>query len=173
MDHFEMVEKLREKANVSYEEAKAALEACDWDMLDALVLLESEGKVTEDRGANYSTEEKKPTEEKTRPKKDHFDFDGKKLRAGITSVLKKASDNFFVVKRHGNELFRLPLIALALLAIFLFRVTLIALIIGLFCGARYSFEGSLFAKSGVNHVMDKAADTVENIKNEIGDDDKE
>ena len=45
MDHFEMVEKLRTKANVTYEEAKAALEASDWDILDALVLLESEGKV--------------------------------------------------------------------------------------------------------------------------------
>jgi hypothetical protein len=46
MDHFEMVEKLREKANVSYEEAKAALEAADWNLLDALVLLENQGKVT-------------------------------------------------------------------------------------------------------------------------------
>lgn len=171
MDHFEMVEKLREKANVSYEEAKAALEACDWDMLDALVLLESEGKVTEDRGASYSTEEKKPTEDKTRQQKNHFD--GKKLRESIASVIAKASSNFFVVKRHGNELFRLPLIALALIAIFLFRTTLVALVIGLFCGARYSFEGSLFAKSNVNHVMDKAADTVDNIKNEVGGNDKE
>ena len=40
MEHFEMVEKLRQKANVSYEEAKDALEKCDWDMLDALVLLD-------------------------------------------------------------------------------------------------------------------------------------
>ena len=41
MDHYEMVENLRTKANVTYEEAKAALEASDWDMLDALVLLEA------------------------------------------------------------------------------------------------------------------------------------
>ena len=45
MDHLEMVEKLREKANVSYEEASAALEKCNWDLLDALLLLESEGKL--------------------------------------------------------------------------------------------------------------------------------
>ncbi|NLO13382.1 MAG: ubiquitin, partial [Clostridiales bacterium] len=44
MDHFEMVEKLRQKANVSYEEAKAALEHSEWDLLDALVYLESQGK---------------------------------------------------------------------------------------------------------------------------------
>ena len=56
MDHYEMVEILRNKANVTYEEAKAALEASDWDMLDALVLLESEGKVN---GApEYTTKEK-------------------------------------------------------------------------------------------------------------------
>ena len=40
MTNYEMVELLRQKANVSYEEAKAALEASDWDLLDAIVLLE-------------------------------------------------------------------------------------------------------------------------------------
>lgn len=170
MDHFEMVEKLREKANVSYEEAKAALEACDWDMLDALVLLESEGKVTEDRGANYSTEEKKPENEK---KQEKGHIDGKKLRAGIAGLLNKASNNYFIVKRRGEELFRLPLIALGLLLIFLFHFMLVALIVGLFLGARYSFEGSLFTKPTVNDVMDKAADTVDNIKNEVGGNGKE
>ena len=34
MDHYEMVENLRTKANVTYEEAKAALEASDWDMVN-------------------------------------------------------------------------------------------------------------------------------------------
>ena len=59
MDHFEMVEKLRTKANVSYEEAKAALEKTDWDVLDALVLLEGEGKVSDGQpAAEYTTQDK-------------------------------------------------------------------------------------------------------------------
>ena len=59
MDHFEMVEKLRTKANVSYEEAKAALEKTDWDVLDALVLLENEGKVKDAEPAReYTTQDK-------------------------------------------------------------------------------------------------------------------
>ena len=33
MDHYEMVEKLREKANVSYDEAKRALEAVSYTHL--------------------------------------------------------------------------------------------------------------------------------------------
>ena len=50
-----MVEMLHEKANVSYEEAKAALERNNWDVLDALIDLEKMGKVSEARTAeNYS-----------------------------------------------------------------------------------------------------------------------
>ena len=37
MEQLEKVEKLRERADVSYEEAKEALEDCDWDLLDAMV----------------------------------------------------------------------------------------------------------------------------------------
>ena len=65
MDHYEMVESLRAKANVTYEEAKAALEASDWDMLDALVLLESERKVN---GApEFTTKEKADETRHTSP----------------------------------------------------------------------------------------------------------
>ena len=39
MEHLEKVEKLRERANVSYEDAKEALEASEWDLLDAMVYL--------------------------------------------------------------------------------------------------------------------------------------
>jgi hypothetical protein len=41
----EHVEKLREKANVSYAEAKAALDACGDDLLEALLYQERQGKV--------------------------------------------------------------------------------------------------------------------------------
>ena len=45
MDHLEMVERLSSKANVSLEEAKEALEANDWDLLDALLMLQSKEKL--------------------------------------------------------------------------------------------------------------------------------
>ena len=45
MEFFEKVEALREKANVSYEVAKEAMEACNYDMLDAMIYLEKQGKV--------------------------------------------------------------------------------------------------------------------------------
>ena len=45
MDKLEKVEKLREKTGVSYEDAKNALEACDYDLLDAIIYLEKLDKV--------------------------------------------------------------------------------------------------------------------------------
>lgn len=50
MDQLEKVEKIREKTGVTYEEAKAALDAAGGDVLDALVYLESQGKIKETGG---------------------------------------------------------------------------------------------------------------------------
>ena len=66
MDHFEMVEKLRQKTQVSYEDAKSALEACDWDLLDALVYLEQQGKLQNEHKASYSTK-KVPARPRSKP----------------------------------------------------------------------------------------------------------
>ena len=53
----ELVERLREKADVSYEEAKAALEEAGGSLLDALILLERRGRIPAGapRGAAYTT----------------------------------------------------------------------------------------------------------------------
>ena len=55
MENLEKVEKLRERANVSYEEAKEALEASNWDLLDAMVYLEKQGKTKAPEQTAYST----------------------------------------------------------------------------------------------------------------------
>lgn len=46
----EKVEKLREYANISYDEAKKALENADGDILQALIDLERQGKVQSPKG---------------------------------------------------------------------------------------------------------------------------
>ena len=56
MEMLEKVERLVEKANVSYEEAKAALDEANGDLLDAMVLLERQGKVKRPEQASFSTQ---------------------------------------------------------------------------------------------------------------------
>lgn len=52
----EQVEKLREKAHVSYEQARQVLEQAQGDMLEALILLERQGLLRpEGQGSSYST----------------------------------------------------------------------------------------------------------------------
>lgn len=159
MDHFEMVEKLRAKANVSYEEAKTALEASDWDILDALVLLENEGKVKDAPEAKeYTTQEKKDASWEAR--------NGAEMKATVSSglsklwdwikkIFQKGNGNQFVINRRGEELVAMPITVLAVLMICFWPFSLIVLFVGLFLGARYAFRGPDI-NTKVNDFMDKA-----------------
>ena len=51
----ELVERLREKAPVSYTLAKEALEYSGGNLLDALIYLEEKGAIPRQEGAYYST----------------------------------------------------------------------------------------------------------------------
>ena len=55
MDDLEKVETIRTKCNVSYTDAKAALDAVDGNVLDAIIWLESQGK-TQTTSAHAATE---------------------------------------------------------------------------------------------------------------------
>ena len=160
MDHFEMVEKLRQKANVSYEEAKAALEASDWDILDALVLLESEGKVKTDGAAQeYSTQEA-PAQPKAAENADWRE-NLRRLWNYLRKLFRKGNANNFVIKgKRGKTEMEMPITLLVVLLICLEPLSLIALIGGLLCGCRYSFQGPDI-NGKVNEAMDKAADALQ------------
>ena len=60
MVDFEKVEKLVQKANVSYEDAKNALEAANGDMLDAIIALEKAGKVNSQASFTTTSPESSP-----------------------------------------------------------------------------------------------------------------
>ena len=167
MDHFEMVEKLRAKANVSYEEAKAALEASDWDMLDALVLLESEGKVKDaPENKEYTTQETKEYSWNTGSGEVKVTFSSalSKLWDWIRKLFQKGNANQFVITRKGDELIAMPITVLALLLICFWPFSLVILFVGLFLGARYSFRGpdiNTNVNDFMNKAQDKAASAVE------------
>ena len=161
MDHFEMVEKLRTKANVSYEEAKAALEASDWDMLDALVLLESEGKVNQSV-PEFTTKETEETRRTARSSEVKGSLS--RLWAWIRKMFTLGNSNHFVINRKGNELVSMPITVMALLTVLVWPFSLILLFVGLFLGTRYSFRGpdiNTTVSDFVNKAQEKAAVVVE------------
>ena len=168
MENIEKVEKLREKANVSYEEAKEALENNNWDILDAMISLEKTGKVNEEKTANYSTEHCQGTVEGA--PKPYAGEEKNVFKDFIRWCLKwihKANTNFFKVERHDKEVLSVPISILILLLIFCFWVTIPLIIVGLFVNMKYSFVGPDIHSADVNTAMDSVSKAAENIKNEF------
>lgn len=167
MDHFEMVEKLSQKANVTYEEAKSTLEMCDWDMLDALVMLEAAGKVKTEAAstAQYSTQpQPEPVPVQTNGKQE-FVSGLQKFWNFICNLFKKGNANFFTIFRHKEELVSMPITVLVLLVVFIWPLSVILLFVGLFVGMRYQFSGPDFGdNNSINKIINQAADTVQGEK---------
>ena len=168
MDRIELVERLREKTGVSYEEAKAALETSEWDLLDAVVLLEKEGKV---QSTSYSTKQtsaggESQSEEKAQKSKgDGFEA----FMAWVGRVVHKGNTNSLVIQRHGERKFSLPVTAFVLLLVFAFPVTIPLMVVSLFFGYHYRFTGPDLGKDSINSVMEKAAKAAEAVKEEFKD----
>lgn len=175
MDHLEKVEKIREKTGVSYEDAKAALEANGYDVLDAIVYLEKQGKVPQPKISSYSTGQEQQSDafsqaqqtyKKDCQKKSTGDLLGRFCRFCVR-LLKKSCDTTFEITRNDNQVASLPVLLLILCAIFAFWVTLPLLIVGLFFGCRYQFRGFESTSIDINDVCDKASEACENIKQDF------
>ena len=169
MDNFEKVEKLREKANVTYEEAKRALENSDWDILEAMIYLEQSGKVHGPEHSSFSTQfEKKTVDMDTEPEdKETFGDAIKRFCSWCIRWINKGNNNSFCVEQDNHEIFRVPITLLVVLLFFAFWVVLPLMVIGLFFDMRYHFSGPDIASVDINKAMDNVADAAESIKNEF------
>ena len=164
MTNYEMTEKLSEKMGVTLEEAKSALEACEWDMLDAALLLEKE------RGGQESAY----TTRKARDESSASDggSESRVLRR-LGKLLKKllllGSRNRFEVRRKGTDemLLDMPVIVLVALLLIAFWVCVPLLVIGLFAGFHYTFSGVELGREVINHAMDKASEAADKVMDEI------
>lgn len=170
MDRLEMVEFLREKTGCSYAEAKAALGENGDDLLEALCWLETHGK-TQLTGAACSTEDREPPKvepEPEKPKEDGAFVRGcKDLWQGIVDLFRWANRNELVMKnRKGKKELGVPLTIVALCLVLAFWLVLTLVVVGLFCGMRFSFEGPM-ATEDLNDAMGKATDFAEGIKDEV------
>ncbi len=168
MTEYEKVEKLREKANVSYEEAKAALEQTNWDLLDAIVYLEREGKLNDDGAVHHST--KAETASSPEPEqKSRFSERASTLWSQCKRLIQIGNENCLVIHHKGKQVISLPLTAMVILLLFMHAWLLVILAAGLFFGLRYSIHGEQLGKPEVNEAMDKAANAAENMRETVED----
>ena len=138
MDHLDMTERLVQKAGVTYEEAKAALERSGWDMLRAIIDLEQQGKVTQQNSEQAKEDSKMETnQERGEAATQAFE----KAGGFITRLVEKGNRNRLEVRRSSRLLFTLPLTVLVILGILCFWLIWPGMLIAWFFGWRYSLEG--------------------------------
>jgi len=180
----EQVEKLKEKANVTYEEAKIALEVSSGDMLDAIIFLEKQGKVkAPDNGGSFTTtsdetsesgnKEKPRTKAKEKQYGESFGSMMGRFFRWCGRVIAKGNVHMLEVRRNDEIFMTLPLTAVVLLLLFVFWIIVPLLVVGLFFGCRYYFRGPDLEKTGVNKVMGAAADAAEGFKKDIKESDNQ
>ncbi|NLK96206.1 MAG: DUF4342 domain-containing protein [Clostridiales bacterium] len=169
MERIEMVEKLREKANVSYEEAQEALEKSNWDILDAMIYLEKQGKVKtlEINNVIVSDEAKNNDNEKKTEKCGGIGSVIGRFFKFLGNLISKGNINYFEIKRGEEKPIKISLTITIILLILAFWPVAILLVIGLFMGYKYSIVGPNIKSPVVNDIMSKASSSAENIKSDF------
>ena len=181
MTTLENVEKICAMANISYEEAKAVLDAANGDLLEAVISLEKQGQIQAPSGggyynsSNHANSEVPPhsnaneNQHNKNKSEDSFGASVKKAGQFLLKIIHKGNINSFEVYNGREVKASFPVTVLALLTIFAFWVTIPLIIIGLFFNLRYRFMGPDFTSNTINNAMNSAADAADNLKKSIND----
>lgn len=142
--NLEMIDELRKRANVSYEEAKAALEQCGGDMVEALVYLERNNRV---RNNGYCGNN-----------------EGSFVNT-VKRLIKKGQETKFVMTKHEKVVINVPVNAVVLTTIVAAPVTIVGALVGLFTNHRFKFVKPNGGDMEINRVFDKMSSAVATVTN--------
>ncbi|MEM5779603.1 MAG: ubiquitin [Lawsonibacter sp.] len=169
----EQVERLREKANVSYAKAKEALEYSGGNLLDALIYLEEQGSVPRFEGGGYSTRSETPPQAEevlvVQPKQEQSQKEPRSSGGIFRRIRYLLLDNELEIWRKDRPITALPVLILILLLVAAFWFTIPILVFGLFFGFRYRFSGPDLERDSINSVMDNVADTAADLGRQVMD----
>lgn len=141
--NLEQIDQLRQRANVTYEEAKTALEACNGDMVEALVYLERNNKVKR----NYSQD-------------GEYGF-----ISAVKRLIKKGQETKFVMKKQEKVVINVPVNIVILTTVFAPPVTVIGVVVGLCTNHRIKFVKADGKDMEINKVFDKMSTAVAKVDN--------
>ena len=174
MTEFEKVEKLRMRADVSYEEAKKALDEANGDILDAMIILENQGKTIKPSKESYSTKYEELSDlpavvsDDANDKKDKKEKSDEFLRK-VKVMLRKLWVNFVDINRNEKHIMKLPLWLFVLIVLLGIHFVPILIVISLLFGCRYTFSGEdelKLANEAAQKAEKVAGDIVDVVKDE-------
>ena len=174
MEKLKLVDKLKNKANISYEEAKDALEKSNWDMLEAMLYLEAHGKVQKPSLSIFYTNESKESYnengEVVNLKEDtnENNFENKNSFEGVFEAICKAIDtcnNIFIeIIRNSRVILKIPFTVLIVLLFFAFWIVIPLMIIGLFFNMEFLVSSKKIDVDKINKVFKETSKVVKDVK---------
>ncbi|HHD2592171.1 TPA: ubiquitin [Clostridium perfringens] len=174
MERLKLVDKLKNKANISYEEAKDALEKSNWDMLEAMLYLEAHGKVQKPSISIFYTNESKESYnengEEVNLKEDtnENNFENKNSFEGVFEAICKAIDtcnNIFIeIIRNSRVILKIPFTVLIVLLFFAFWIVIPLMIIGLFFNMEFLVSSKKIDVDKINKVFKETSKVVKDVK---------
>ena len=168
----EKIEKVAQYANVSEAQAKQALEQCGGHQLEAVLLLEQEGRTRRPKSGVWSTSWD-PNADMEREAANFYEAntssrgaDRKQVAREIVDAVANLVRNFTRITidiwRGKDLLAGIPLIICILLFLVAPFVMIPLAIVGLlFLNCRYHISGWSFGEEKVNRAMDEVTDTVQ------------
>lgn len=165
----EQVDKVRERCNVSYAEAKEALEKCNGDVLEAIIYIEQNQKKENDTCNKGNSSE--------------YAFNSMsidEIKNMIKSLIEKGNVTRIKIKKNDEEILDIPVnagIAASVIAITIPPILAAALIAALATQITIEItkeDGSVevvnkYVTKVANDVKNKASDFADTVKNKVND----
>ncbi|MCL2084966.1 MAG: hypothetical protein FWH06_06905 [Oscillospiraceae bacterium] len=179
MVSIEQVERLLQYADISYEEARDALETANGSLLDAIVLLERQGRISKDGSVKqpappaWDASAAPDGGVRVMPEGARRESAGAERGGQAPGRIGELFDQslrfmFVVYKRlNGAEVFRLPVWAAVILTVCFFWVVIPFMMAGLLFGLRYRVENPDAAGSDSPSPAGKAAGKVNETLDDI------
>lgn len=140
----EQIDSLRKRANVSYQDAKEALEKYEGDIVEALVYLEKEKKVKASKKAEG-----------------RGDFWER-----IKGIIRKGNKTKLQIKNENRVVLNIPITLAIIITVFATHITILGLVIALLTKHKIRIEKANGGDIEVNKVFDKMASAVNNMTTE-------
>jgi len=177
MENLKLVDKLKNKTNISYEEAKTVLEQSNWDILEAILYLEEKGKVSKPSLSIFYTNEYKESYKyidviNNKDQKNNYN-NGKSSNnfEGFFEIVCKVIDTcnkiFFEIKREDIIFLKIPSTVMILLSIFAFWIVIPLAIVGLFFDIEFSLSGNKVEINKINKVFKMISVNIKKLKEEL------
>lgn len=142
----ELIEILRERANVTYEEAKEALENCNSDIVDALIYLEKQNKIKPPSGDNCCTSG---------------------FWASVKNLVRNCNETRCKISKKELNLIDLPLTIVIIITVIVPPLTVVGLLAALFTGHKIRLEKPGSDELKINKTLDDISNAAAKVSEQV------